>query len=101
MKLNVFSLSVAVSLMSAPVLAEDDALKTQCEAASGIVTKLVDLRTDRKNERRAVRTLNADDTIEDAWKPAIPLLAGWVYTLSRDDLKLEPGKAYFDSCMAQ
>lgn len=101
MKQKVLSPIVAMSLMTGAAFADESAKEAQCTAMSSIVTKLVDLRQDRKNERRAVRTLTNDETIEEGWKPAVPLLAGWVYTLPEADLKLEPGKAYFDACMSQ
>ncbi|MGH1465122.1 MAG: hypothetical protein ACRBBQ_07150 [Cognatishimia sp.] len=93
--------AVLMSALSVQAEEGDVSKETSCQAQSDIVTKAVDMRRSGKRENRVKRTLAKDETIVEQFQPAVPLLVGWVYTLPRADLKLEPGAAYLTACLGQ
>ncbi|GAA6207147.1 hypothetical protein NBRC116601_04400 [Cognatishimia sp. WU-CL00825] len=93
--------AVLMSAMSAQADEGATAKENSCQAQSDIVAKAVEMRRSGKREGRVKRTLAKDASIAEEFQPAVPLLVGWVYTLPKADLKLEPGAAYLTTCLEQ
>lgn len=92
--------TVAFILMAGVATSETVEERTaRCAAQGEIVSKAVELRLKRKSEARAKAEINA--TTEEALQGAIPLLVGYIYTLSRKDLKSsDVPTAFVDQCSA-
>jgi hypothetical protein len=98
--LPVFAL-VVTSFAAVPVFADQNA---ECEMQARIVTRATELRLERKSEKKAVETMMSgqDPDVAEKYIAAVPAIADWVYNgLKRKQLKMDPGAAYFQSCMSQ
>ncbi len=77
----------------------DDPKVVSCQAQASIVTQAASLRSEGKRERKVKRLVTEE--MDEAMKPAVPLLVGWVYTLPKGDLDKDPGPAYYEACLTQ
>ncbi|MDC0736857.1 hypothetical protein N6L24_01070 [Cognatishimia sp. SS12] len=98
------ALTCAVIFAASQSWAEEagDPKAAQCDALGGVVTQLVALRQDGKRENRAIRMLTKGNAaIDEPLRPAVQFLAGWVYSLTDDELGFEPGPKYAEACKTQ
>lgn len=71
-----------------------------------IVNRAVELRLERKSEKKAteIMTSGEDEAVAEKYLPAVPHLVNWVYNdLKRKQLTVEPspGEAYYTACAGQ
>ncbi|PSL20022.1 hypothetical protein [Shimia abyssi] len=104
--LSAVALSVAISVPALPVFAHEHASEKQaeCELQAAIVTRAAELRQDRTSKKKALETMTSgeDEAVAEKYLASVPAIVEWVYEdLKRKQLKQDPGKAYFDACVAQ
>ena len=90
---------VAATTAAAPAFAGK---KAECELQAAIVTRAAELRMERKSEKKAVAIMTSgeDEAVAEKYLPAVPHIVDWVYnSLSRKQLKQDPGAAYLDTCI--
>ncbi|MEP2533396.1 hypothetical protein [Shimia sp.] len=100
--LPVISLVLATSAGVAPAYAASK--KAECEAQAAIVTRATELRLERTSEKKALELMTSgeDEAVAEKYLGAVPAIVDWIYSdLKRKELKLDPGKAYLDTCLAQ
>lgn len=68
-----------------------------------IVIRAAELRSERKRQEKTLEIMSSgeDPAVAEKYLGAVPFLVDWIYTLKRKELKLDPGQAYYDACMAQ
>ncbi|WP_372887770.1 hypothetical protein [Shimia sp.] len=100
MRLSAAAICLSALVLAPPAFAD---LAEDCQMQADIVTRAVELRSARKSQDKAleIMTSGEDEAVAEKYLKAVPFLVDWVYTLKRKELKLDPGQAYFDTCMAQ
>lgn len=81
-------IGIALALMTLPfaALAETaEEREARCAAQGDIMAMAAEMRLERRSEKRAKAELL--ETVDEQMKTSVPLLVGYVYTLSRKDLK--------------
>ncbi|RFP88830.1 hypothetical protein DZK27_07940 [Rhodobacteraceae bacterium 63075] len=80
--------ATALALMTLPLAASAETAEereARCAAQGDIMAKAAEMRLERRSEKRAKAELA--ETVDEQMKTSVPLLVGYVYTLSRKDLK--------------
>ena len=98
-----YAAGLATALLTTPAFADKAA---DCRMQADIVNRAVELRLDRKSEKKATEMMSSgeDEAVAEKYLPAVPHLVSWVYNdLKRKQLKAEPspGEAYFTACSGQ
>lgn len=98
-----YAAGLATALLTTPALADK---KADCRMQADIVNRAVELRLERKSEKKAteIMTSGEDEAVAEKYLPAVPHLVNWVYNdLKRKQLTVEPspGEAYYTACAGQ
>ena len=87
-------------LAAAPALAQEKA--ESCGYQGDVVAAVQKARLDRVRERKvSERILAGDNNWPEKYNAVIPLVAPWVYELSRADLKEDLRQVWVQACLAQ
>lgn len=97
----------ACLVAATPALSETEKERgVRCEAQAGIVAQAVDLRLDKKRERRARKLLLKNDALKAGFyaedeallKQHVDLLVNWVYQLPEAQLGEDASTAFQIAC---
>ncbi|WP_435141303.1 hypothetical protein [Pseudopelagicola sp. nBUS_19] len=100
MPVFVLSVMIITTGFSAQALSKEK----ECELQSAIVKRAVELRMERKSEKKALEMMTSgqDAAVAEKYLASVPAVVDWIYSgLKRKELKLDPGKAYYEACIAQ